>query len=1061
MPSLPASEIRKLNDAVFHFPEVRVVEASAGSGKTYALAKRYIQILFNPSLALEQIPIRQILAITFTNKAAFEMKARILEFLKNIALERLSPRQQEEILAPLGLDQKQAGAKAYLLMEEIIRHYNFFQVQTIDKFINALLVGCAFKIGLTANFRIQTNAREYLEHSLDLLIDQARRDEALKKMFEDFLHGYLYLENRTGWFPKDDMLRILSALFTQHNFYGRKFQPSPYTPEGLIREKKKALELMRLLRQDLPEAADKRFVKSLDAFLEKHTQLFDMDSVSEYFARPEMPLRQGAEASRDLQRMWTQIRAGLRRVCEEEARVVFDPYIKIFEAVQEGIRRLCAKDDVLFLEELNSKACRLFDENEVTVAELYYRLAGRFRHYLMDEFQDTSRLQWNNLQKMVEEALATGGSLFYVGDRKQAIYGFRGGESSLFDEIKDRFSAFNVRVDFLTQNWRSQKAVVDFNNAVFSGDNLRRLIRCKQDHDEDKKKRNAVGFSAEDVRMLESLFQGAGQKVGGEGKDGGYVRVEYAGGNQKDDQDEIIRARTVAFIRDLEQRFSYAQIAVLTRSNTQVEQLTGWLLEEGIPVESERTCDVTQNNLIQELACFLRFLESPVDNIAFAGFILGDILPAVTAVPKETFHHFVFTLRDRLRDEKDFYIYRQFRETFPEVWQKFMEDFFKNAGLYPLYEFVVSIYHRFDLLRRFPQEQGFFMHFLELIKQNEPEYPDISAFLEYFEHLKGEDLYVHTTGTDAVKILTIHKAKGLEFPAVILPFLGMDVQVGAKTEDSAQSYILRREDAAMELLRLKEKYLGFSETLSSVYAQEYKKAFAAELNNIYVALTRAAEELYILIPKRIGNSFNLAQFLIPEGLMETGAKRAALPKTGVGVVSPSIPLSDYHDWIGYLKDEFKESASGAGRRQRFEGEVVHFILSRIGSVDGENQERKLQEALRQARRNFPQICDFSSYEKIVERILANKALEPFFYCGGAEVFMEKEIVGASGRLKRLDRLIVREKQVWVVDFKSTRGPGGLYEQQVREYQDLIREVYPDKEVKGFLVYLDSGEVEEV
>ena len=183
-------------------PEVRVVEASAGSGKTFALAKRYVQLLLNPDLHFEQVPIRNILAITFTNKAAFEMKARILDFLKRIALKSLSSDEARDILGPIGVDEDTASHKAYAIMEELIHNYNFFQVQTIDSFINALLSGCAFKVGLSANFKIRRNYSEYLERSLDQMIDAAGQNKNVQKTFERFLHQYLYLENKTGWFPK-------------------------------------------------------------------------------------------------------------------------------------------------------------------------------------------------------------------------------------------------------------------------------------------------------------------------------------------------------------------------------------------------------------------------------------------------------------------------------------------------------------------------------------------------------------------------------------------------------------------------------------------------------------------------------------------------------------------------------------------------------------------------------------------------------------------------------------------------------------------------------------------
>src|SRR3989338_4898721 len=283
MTSLPATTAGNQKKETFHFPEVRVVEASAGSGKTYALAKRYIQLLLSASDPAAETAARAILAITFTNKAAMEMKERILEFLKAIALKKLSRPEQEEILLPLGISLDEAAPKAFAMMEAIIRHYNFFQVQTIDKFINALLSGCAFKVGLTAHFKIKTNAREYLESALDQTIDLASRDKDIRQIFEYFLHNYLYLENRSGWFPKKDMAAILYALFLQTNTYGGMLREGPFSPEEIVRKKKAARGDLKALRECLPASpsvrparqdTDRRFVKSLDDFLVKNTQLF-------------------------------------------------------------------------------------------------------------------------------------------------------------------------------------------------------------------------------------------------------------------------------------------------------------------------------------------------------------------------------------------------------------------------------------------------------------------------------------------------------------------------------------------------------------------------------------------------------------------------------------------------------------------------------------------------------------------------------------------------------------------------------------------------------------------
>src|SRR3989338_7627130 len=1060
MANPPVSEITPHKSSVFHFPEVRGVEASAGSGKTYALSRRYIQLLLDPASSFEPAFLRHILAITFTNKAAVEMKRRILESLRKIALQRLPACERAEILRPLGMSDEDASRKAFRIMEAIIHHYHLFQVQTIDKFINALLCGCAFKIGLTANFKIKSNARDYLEYSLDRLLDRAPQEKALAKIFEHFLHNYLYLENRSGWFPKTDMLSILSALFGHHNVYAGRFKEGPFTPQDLIKKKKAILESLGTLRRHLPQDTDKRFINSLDIFLKRNKQAFDIDAVSDYFAREYPPVRQGAEIPAETERLWSRIRGDLRQACEEEAYCLFNPYIRIFELVREGLGELSFREDILFLEELNKKARGLFDEEDVTVAELYYRLAGRFRHYLIDEFQDTSVLQWRNLEKMVEEALSTGGSLFYVGDRKQAIYGFRGGEVGLFDDIKGKWGAFNVRTDFLTKNWRSQKAIVEFNNCVFSSENLTKFLSRKQEYEKEKNKRPRVDFQAEDIRELNNLFQSSQQNFQEE-KDGGYVRVEILDIDKKEERDNALRGKVIGLVKEMKARFSYGEMAILTRSNAQVEQMTSWLLEEGIPVESERTSDITKNTLIQEAIAFLRFLDSPIDNIAFAALILGDLFAKATGVPQEAVHDFVFRLRERLRNEKDFYIYTEFRETYRDVWEKYFDEFFKNVGLYPLYELLVSMYHRWEILKHFPSYQGFWMHLLELVKDREEEHCDITSFLEYFDHLEGEDLYVHVTKTDAVSIMTVHKAKRLEFPVVILPYLGMEVQVGNSAEDYQQSYILRQDNSLVELLRLKAKYLEFSDDLYGIYAQEYKKALAAELNNIYVALTRPECELYVFIPKRIGNAFNPVQFLIPDHVREIGAPQSYPRKPPGEAALHYLAAAGHHDWIDYLKDEFPALSEVRHREQLLEGSVIHFMLSRIGNLDKEDFDRNLAYALQQAPAYFPQIQDFSSYGTWIKRLLEAREIRPFFYCGPALVFTEKEIVDKSGRTRRLDRLIVRDNEAGIVDFKSSRDAAGQYERQAGEYMSLVGALYPRHKVRGYLVYLDKADVEEI
>ena len=207
-------------------PHVRILQASAGSGKTYALAKRYVQLLLSASRQ-SPLSLKNILAITFTNKAAHQMKAKIFELLKKMALGQMPDKEAKEILDPINMTIDTAKPLANDLMSEIIRYYHFFNVSTIDSFMNTLLAGCAFKINLSARFKIKRNISDYMQLSLDQLIDQAHHNKEVRVLFETFIRQYLFLENRSGWFPKKDLQDVLMILFSQLNTYQKPILTYP------------------------------------------------------------------------------------------------------------------------------------------------------------------------------------------------------------------------------------------------------------------------------------------------------------------------------------------------------------------------------------------------------------------------------------------------------------------------------------------------------------------------------------------------------------------------------------------------------------------------------------------------------------------------------------------------------------------------------------------------------------------------------------------------------------------------------------------------------------------
>lgn len=1072
----------------FQFPEVRVVEASAGSGKTFALAKRYVQLVLSPQSSHQGSAIRSILAITFMKKASFEMKQRILAFLKAIALKTMPQDQARDILDPVGLDADKASAYAFDVMEELIHHYNFFQVQTIDSFINALLSGCAFKIGLSSRFRIKHNPFDYLSYSLDRLIEHATHNPETAGLFADFLDQYLLLENKGNWFPKKDILGLLNALYHQRNCYGKEFASHPFNEKadgGIVDQMKHIVVLVGKLQEKLPQKTHATFRKALDKFLDRYKTVFDFDALSNFFQRENFPITGKSDVPGEVADLWEEIRMRITQLAETEAYVLFSPYIAVFEATLKEFQAKTEKEDVMFMEALNRNARKLFDEGGLTVEELYYRLATRFRHYMIDEFQDTSVIQLENLFMMLEEALSTGGSLFYVGDKKQAIYGFRGGEVALFDQLKSTFAHFNVNVERLKKNYRSYQAVVEFNNHIFHLDNLHRFVAERQRLDQEKKKSHSTfKFSPEDSDRLVRTFDQCGQEFLDE-KKGGYVRVERIAGTKRQERDEIIKVKVVALVQELHQRFAWKDIAVLTRKNSEVQQVTSWLMESGVPVKSERTLNITENALVQDLVAFLTFLNSPIDNLAFARVILSEVFCRASGLKPEDMHAFIFELRKKKTQNNGMTLYREFRKTYPGQWDQYIAPFFRSIGFYPLYELFVSVVRDWKVLEHFDDQCGFVMKLLEVIKKREEDGCDVTSFLEYFEKLRNEDVFVNVAQLDSVEILTTHKSKGLEFKVVVLPFAAMEVQVGSRggapgEELGQRSFILNSTGEHMELLRIKTEYLAYSDQLYQIYRAQAVEALFSELNNIYVSFTRAEEEMYVFVPERSGQSFNLLNLLIPEDLVEIGKPVRVLQelKSYKPVATSDdeivlLPSSSYRDWISYLSEEFAMERSDLMNRKNIQrGIELHAALANVGAdASGESVEIK----------------------DLIERDHLK-----FLFDTDGEVFTEKEIVDKRGRTKRIDRLIVLKDEVIVVDYKTARMKGeglriedeneGLgmrehssgteegkgcvssinnhslsfqYHEQVRSYMDLVKEMYSERKVRGFLLYLDEMELEEV
>lgn len=1006
-------------------PGITIVDASAGSGKTYELAKQYIRLLISG----ESPAPGEILAITFTNKASFEMKERVLVLLKKAALGLFDdPAEFDRIISGALPDRETARKKSGAALDEIFKNYSSLRIQTIDSLLHSILETSPLELNLPARFTVKDNSDEDVAYTLEKLINSSGENRRVKKAFLHFIDCFLNVENKPGWFPKRNMLEIVLFLLSLLNSYGKNISGS--RTENIRARKKELFEIILRLREKLPEGTKK-------AVLAVFSRIDSVDDVraslmaGKTTAQERLPVKKGFESSPEADRLWRKFRELLRKLCEAEARAAFNPYVDIFSMVLESFPEVRKDRGAVFLQEINRLSAPVFENNLMDAGELLLRLASKFRHYMLDEFQDTSLLQLANLSPLMEEALASGGSLFCVGDKKQAIYRFRGGDFTLAGRIAERYGAYGVNLRRLSHNYRSQREVVQFNNRVFSSDNLRQFLAGLGEQ----------SLSDSDREDILGVFSNAEQSWEPQ-NDSGRVSAEFTDAETEEEKDDLTRQKLIPLVQDASGRLGASNTAVLARSNSEAQKFSGWLISSGIPVFSERTLDIRAHNLVREILSLLKFLHFPPDDISFTAFIQGGIFSKVSGISNETRREFICR---RSREPEGSPLYAHFRKQFPGDWGSFIEEFMRTAGTVPVYESIREIIRKFSVCLEFPGAHAFIMKLLETVKNFEEENDDacMRSFLKHIESAPEEEFHLDNFESSAVRVMTIHKAKGLEFEAVIVPFFDISVKPGRS------GAIIDGGCDDIKLLRIPPKFTLASPLLARAYAEEYKRSVIDELNIAYVALTRAKRELYLFLPGKDGGARNRARLLIP-GNVAAGAKTRASPPGGAApaeTLSPDASLTPpalFGGQSGFGKP--------AARREIILGRAVHRILARFNSSCEPGQGALASEAKSDGLRPGERAAALDTISALFKIQGFRKICMPG---PGETVFTEKEIVGESGRAMRIDRLIAGGKSARVIDFK-TSVPSAADAGQVGEYVRAVKRIFPEKRVEGFLVYTASG-----
>jgi ATP-dependent helicase/nuclease subunit A len=1009
-------------------PKYTVVSASAGSGKTRALKQRVVQLLLAQSIPNNSL--KNILAITFTNNAAREMKQRVLDGLKSASLGK--PETLEEFQQLLSLTPSDIQLEAGKLVEEILDNYSDFQIRTIDSFLARVFKASALELGLSPDLEIALDSDAILDEAFSLFARELHAGSSSARLFDQLIQ--LLLESRGSddrffWNPYPELSAKVKDLYKRIILTSKHLRLEDHSKE--IRELgeqllRKVLELDKVLSQ--PKIAKaKRFEDYVG-----YAKAGDADSLIGY-KFPSSPMKKTESDPKQFQRVAQESQplcdeiAGLRtELILLKARQHYQPYAEAHALLSKSIEAVKREQGQVDIGDVVKRLAEYLKPG--IVPEVYYSLGETLCHYLIDEFQDTNPIQWETLEPLVGNALATTGSLFVVGDTKQSIYGFRGADWRIMKrlQLENVFPSATKDLKALDTNYRSFEKILSFNRDVF-----KTIIPQKVDPEAAR----ASGLSTDEQYVRDSFV----------GK--GYVEAISIPADAAEPQPEQIpqKEKLLEIVADcLSRGYRQSDITILSPRNSDIIEVSGWLNEQGISFISHSSLDVRSRAVTGELLALLRFLDSPIDDLSFATFLLGNIFSGLLRRDKKNMsrQNLLDLLFDhRLTHRHEHPLYITFRKAHPDLWRMYFEDLFNVVGYLPVYDLISETFNAFNIFTLLPLEEATLAKILEVVKDFEEQGENsLKGFLRFAgDSSEDADWNIDIpTDVDAVRVMTIHKAKGLESKVVIVLLYD--------STSRRDSLYFEEEGDEVRLVRLAKDVAEEVGELSELYQEKTLGQTVDDLNKLYVAFTRAEEEMYVISVK--ANRSKTPSEYLPEN----GYGPAAKPAVERAVPEPEVSVELCHDLPRTATRQVEYTGIAVTEARR--GEFVHAVLEEIEYAELDIEARLSKAVDRALVRVFFQ-PDPIQLRQTLLNVLALEELRPFFLKNeGRTILNEQEFAGPDGALVRMDRIVVDPGAVTVIDYK-TGEEKPEYTEQVLKYMKVLRSFYAGRTVRGLLVYIDQ------
>ncbi len=1033
-----------------------VYNASAGSGKTFLLVKKYLLLLLQSNNPLK---FSKLLAITFTNKAAQEMKKRILdslfefsqEFPEKLLKNPLFIQLCDELQEP----PKTVSQKSTFILENILSNYGAFDILTIDTFTHRLLRAFAKDLSLSNSFEVTLEVDSMLHQAVDALLEKTGNDQAITEVLVDF--SLQKISQDKSWDVSYDLNKIAKLLVSENDFlfidqlkskHLSQFQNLVQQLRGhLISLKAKIKEASNQLLAILQEKGLERshffrnaFYDHLLALIEKPENISleakwkqNFEETSLYTKSQDQWVKNEIDGLRnDLNTFYKKT---FEWVCElklHKSLLKNLTSLSVLHLIKKELIKLQEEQNIVLISDFNKHIYTYLREQPA--AFIYERLGVKYSNYFIDEFQDTSFQQWENLIPLAENSIAslsqdhTANSLFLVGDAKQAIYRWRGGSVNQFIDLhngKSPFIGIPIQQNDLESNYRSSKEIVSFNNDFF------KHISAHLGNTS-----YANNYKNKSYQICQQTHHGG-------------VSIEFITAPDKSTLEDTYSPKTFALIDNHLQRGGLANdICILVRKNDQGALLSEYLSAQGLQVTSADSLLVKNSPIIQALMAILNLCLTP-DSQEHKYAFLKYMCDVAEEKDKAAFMlNWIDKSFSKICDDLE-----KFKIHFSI--QKF-EELSPYEGISYLVNTVFKPHY----------SDAYVLTFLNVVHEfSVGNSTGLSGFIEHWEQ-KNNKLSVDVPAQkSAVQIMTIHKAKGLEFPIVIFPFANTSLY---DSRNEYHWYPLKNsfgQDFDFLMLSHNKDLPFYGQEAASLYQHKRQEQEFDAFNMLYVALTRASQQMHVIteLPnKEVAQPTNFSGLFVSY-LKSKGVWSTNNPLYTFGKFDEFIEQNDKTKEIESINspDNIKDSLnlnvavpqnleSDLDRQEAIDyGNLIHELLA--GVQTKADVDFVIDEAIVTGKISE---LDKETYTTILNKVTNHIKLKSFFKQGNI-VQNEQPILSPDGTIIIPDRVeITQDNSVLILDYKTGQ-ESSAHKHQLKQYTAVLENMnFTIKD--NYLVYIDKN-----